>query len=67
MNVLHVFLPAREEMLGILLIAAELIYVFESRTTKKNIRGQHISMSPTGKDNLVSLVNHSTLNTSFCR
>lgn len=61
MNILHVFLPAREEMLGILLIAAELIYVFESRTTKKNVR-RHISMSPTGKDNLVSLVNHSALN-----
>lgn len=66
MNILPVFLMAGEEMLGILLIA-ELTYVFESRTTKKNIRGQHISMSPTGKDNLVSLVNHNALNISFCR
>lgn len=66
MNILPVFLMAGEEMLGILLIA-ELIYVFESRTTKKNIKGQHISMSPTGTDNLVSLVIHSALNISFCR
>lgn len=66
MNILPVFLMAREEMLGILLIAG-LIYASESRTSKKNIRGQHISMSPTGKDNLVSLVNQSALNISFCR
>jgi len=62
MNILHVFLLAREEMLGILLTAAVLIYVFESRITKKNVRGWHISMSPTGKENLVSLVNHAALN-----
>lgn len=48
-------------MLEILLRAAELIYVSEGRTTKKNVRGWHISMSPTGKDNLVSLVNYSAL------
>lgn len=65
MNILRVFLMSGEEMLGILLIA-ELIYVYESRT-KKNIKGQYISMSLTGKDNLVSLVNHSALNISFCR
>lgn len=65
MNILPVFLMSGEEMLGILLIA-ELIYVYESRT-EKNIKGQYISMSLTGKDNLVSLVNHSALNISFCR
>lgn len=66
MMTLPVFLMAGEEMLGILLIA-ELIYTFESRTTKKSIRGQHIILSPTGKDNLVSLNNNSALNISFCR
>lgn len=62
MNILHIFLSAREETLGILLIAAELIYVFESRTTTKNVRGWHISIPPIGKDNLASLVSHSALN-----
>lgn len=65
MNILPVFLMAGEDA-GMFLIV-ELIYVFESRTTKENIGVQHISMSPTGKDNLVSPINHSTLNIPFCR